>query len=97
MKTIIYMVRHAESPYDEGDERTRGLTAKGKVDAEKVTKLLLDEGIHLVISSPYSRAVQSVAGLAQHEITSTTGNMSYQAESLMQFARIGQLQCSRPY
>lgn len=66
MKTIIYMVRHAESPYDEGDERTRGLTEKGKVDAEKVTKLLIGEGIDIIISSPYSRAVLSVEGLAQH-------------------------------
>ncbi|KOP67229.1 phosphoglycerate mutase [Bacillus sp. FJAT-18019] len=66
METIIYMVRHAESPYDEGDERTRGLTAKGKVDAEKVTKLLVGEGIDIIISSPYSRAVLSVEGLAQH-------------------------------
>lgn len=66
MKTTIYMVRHAESPYDEGDERTRGLTEKGKRDAEKVTKLLIGEGIDMVISSPYSRAVLSVEGLAQH-------------------------------
>lgn len=66
MKTNIYMVRHAESPYDEGDERTRGLTAKGKDDAEKVTKLLIGEGIDIIISSPYSRAVLSVEGLAQH-------------------------------
>lgn len=66
MITTIYMVRHAESPYDEGDERTRGLTAKGKLDIEKVTKLLIDEGIDIIISSPYSRAVLSVEGLAQH-------------------------------
>ncbi len=66
MKTTIYMVRHAESPYDEGDERTRGLTEKGKRNAEKVTKLLIGEGIDMVISSPYSRAVLSVEGLAQH-------------------------------
>lgn len=43
MKTIIYMVRHGESPYNEGNERTRGLTPKGKVDIEKVTKLLMGE------------------------------------------------------
>jgi len=66
MKTVIYMVRHAESPYDEGNERTRGLTSKGKADAGKVTKLLIDEGIDIIISSPYSRAVLSVEGLAQH-------------------------------
>ncbi len=66
MKTILYMIRHAESPYDEGNERTRGLTAKGKADAEKVTKLLISEDIDVLISSPYSRAVLSVEGLAQH-------------------------------
>jgi len=66
MKTIIYMVRHAESPYDERNERTRGLTAKGKLDVERVTKLLIAEGIDIIISSPYSRAVLTVEGLAQH-------------------------------
>ncbi|MDR6726888.1 2,3-bisphosphoglycerate-dependent phosphoglycerate mutase [Paenibacillus amylolyticus] len=66
MKTTIYMVRHAESPYDEGNERTRGLTAKGRADVEKITKLLSDEGIDIILSSPYRRAVLSVEGLAQH-------------------------------
>ncbi|SDE43187.1 2,3-bisphosphoglycerate-dependent phosphoglycerate mutase [Paenibacillus sp. UNCCL117] len=66
MKTIIYMVRHGESPYNEGNERTRGLTPKGKADIEKVTKLLIDEGIDLIISSPYNRAILSVEGLAEH-------------------------------
>ena len=59
------MVRHAESPYNEGNERTRGLTSKGKLDAEKVTKLLIGEGIDILASSPYSRAVISIEGLAQ--------------------------------
>ncbi|WP_128100881.1 histidine phosphatase family protein [Paenibacillus sp. DCT19] len=66
MKTTVYMVRHAESPYDEGNERTRGLTAKGRADVEKITKLLSDEGIDIILSSPYRRAVLSVEGLAQH-------------------------------
>jgi 2,3-bisphosphoglycerate-dependent phosphoglycerate mutase len=65
MKTIIYMVRHGESPYNEGNERTRGLTPKGKIDIEKVTKLLKDEGIDMIISSPYNRAILSVEGLAE--------------------------------
>lgn len=64
--TIIYMVRHAESPYDEGNERTRGLTEKGKSDVEKVTQVLIDEGVDVVISSPYTRAVRTVEGTAQH-------------------------------
>jgi 2,3-bisphosphoglycerate-dependent phosphoglycerate mutase len=60
------MVRHAESPYNEGTERTRGLTPKGKADIEKVTELLIDEEIDMVISSPYARAVLSVEELAKH-------------------------------
>lgn len=37
MNTYIYMVRHGESPKLEGDERTRGLTEKGTLDAHRVT------------------------------------------------------------
>ncbi|OME78343.1 histidine phosphatase family protein [Paenibacillus sp. FSL A5-0031] len=66
MKTIVYMVRHAESPYDEGTERTRGLTTKGKGDVEKVTEILKEEGIDIIISSPYNRAILSIEGLAQN-------------------------------
>lgn len=65
MKTIIYMVRHTESPYTEGNDRTRGLTPKGKIHVEKVTELLKDEGIDIMISSPYARAILTVEGLAQ--------------------------------
>jgi len=65
MKTIIYMVRHGESPYDEGNERTRGLTPKGKSDIEKATGLLIGEGIDIIVSSPYTRAILSVEGLAE--------------------------------
>lgn len=66
MKTTIYMVRHAESPYDEGSEITRGVTTKGKRDIEKVTEILKVEGIDVIISSPYNRAILSVEGLAQY-------------------------------
>lgn len=66
MKTIIYMVRHAESPYTEGTERTRGLTTRGKSDVEKVTEVLKEEGIDVIISSPYTRAILSIEGLAQN-------------------------------
>ncbi len=65
MKTTIYMVRHAESPYTEGSERTRGLTPKGKINVEKVTEILKDEEIDIIISSPYARAILTVEGLAQ--------------------------------
>lgn len=65
MNTTIYMIRHAESPYDDGTERTRGLTTKGIRDVEKVTDILLEEGINVIISSPYQRAILSVKELAQ--------------------------------
>lgn len=38
--TTIYMVRHGESPKTEGNERTRGLTEKGKGDARIVADIL---------------------------------------------------------
>ena len=65
MKTIIYMVRHAESPYSKGSERTRGLTHGGMLNANKVTEILMDEGIDFIISSPYARAILTVEGLAK--------------------------------
>mgnify|MGYP002063647291 CR=1 FL=1 len=44
MSTVIYMVRHGESP-KEGNDRTRGLTEKGYLDAQRVTDILKDEKI----------------------------------------------------
>lgn len=64
METTIYMVRHAESPYTEGNERTRGLTLEGKKNVGKITEILKDEGINMIISSPYARAILTVEGLA---------------------------------
>lgn len=69
MKTFIYMVRHGESPkVDDGNERSRGLTLKGESDAQIVTELLKDEGIDTFISSPYSRAILTIEGVAAHVI-----------------------------
>ncbi|GAB6414458.1 histidine phosphatase family protein [Bacillus luti] len=60
MNTYIYMVRHGESPKLEGDERTRGLTEKGSIDAHRVTDILKTEEIDTFISSPYKRAVLTI-------------------------------------
>ncbi|WP_018759328.1 histidine phosphatase family protein [Paenibacillus terrigena] len=65
MRTFIYMVRHGESPKIEGNERTRGLTDKGKLDAHIITELLRDEGIDHFVSSPYRRATLTIEELAQ--------------------------------
>jgi len=60
------MVRHAESPYTEGNERTRGLTPLGKIHISIVTEILKNEEIDIIISSPYARAVLSVEPLAHY-------------------------------
>jgi 2,3-bisphosphoglycerate-dependent phosphoglycerate mutase len=64
MSTFVYMVRHGESP-KEGNERTRGLTPKGHLDAKRVTDILKDEKIDAVVSSPYIRSILTVEKLAE--------------------------------
>ncbi|WP_152400523.1 histidine phosphatase family protein [Paenibacillus cellulositrophicus] len=67
MKTYIDMVRHGESPKLEGSERTRGLTDKGKLDAIRITEVLMNEGIDTFVSSPYSRAMLTIEDLARSQ------------------------------
>ncbi|MHC0035289.1 histidine phosphatase family protein [Pseudoneobacillus sp. C159] len=63
MNTFIYLVRHGDSP-KVGDERTRGLTQLGELDANRVADLLKTEGINAVVSSPYLRSILTVEILA---------------------------------
>lgn len=66
MNTIVYMIRHGESPKGEGtEERTRGLTDKGESDALRLAGLLQEEGIEVFVSSPYKRAVMTMEELAR--------------------------------
>lgn len=64
MKTFIYMVRHGDSP-KYGDERTRELTEKGRLDAHRITDILQEERIDTVISSPYRRSILTVQKVAE--------------------------------
>jgi len=64
MKTTIYMVRHAESPYAFGQEKTRGLSEEGFEAARKIANLLTDVSIDHIVSSSYTRAIQTVQCLA---------------------------------
>ncbi len=63
MKTFVYMVRHGDSP-KEGNERTRALTEKGKLDTQRITDILVKEGVDTVFSSPYRRSIQTVQEIA---------------------------------
>lgn len=65
MNTDIYFVRHAHSVFDLENEELRGLSDKGRKDAEKVTEILSSESIDHIVSSSYIRAVQTVEGLSK--------------------------------
>lgn len=58
--TVLYFVRHAESLYAPGEERSRGLTERGKFDALRVRRTLQDTLFDAVVSSPYERAIQTI-------------------------------------
>ena len=62
--TNIYFVRHAEPNYNNHDDLTRELSPKGMMDRELVTEFLNDKQVDIVLSSPYKRAVDTVAHFA---------------------------------
>ena len=64
MLTNLYFVRHAHSTFTP-DELGRPLSNKGLADAERITNILQNENIDMIISSPYKRAVQTVEGVAK--------------------------------
>lgn len=66
METIIYFVRHADSPYVEGQERSRGLSDIGMKDALTVRNILMFEDIDVFYSSPYERAISTIRPTANH-------------------------------
>ena len=62
--TNIYFVRHAEPNYNNHDDLTRELSPKGMKDRELVTAFLAEKQVDVVLSSPYKRAVDTVAHFA---------------------------------
>ena len=62
--TNIYFVRHAEPNYNNHDDLTRELSPKGMTDRELVTAFLAEKQVDVVLSSPYKRAVDTVAHFA---------------------------------
>ena len=63
--TRIIFIRHADSNRQNHDERLRELSPKGLEDRKRVTKYLAGRGVDAVLSSPYRRAVDTVADFAQ--------------------------------
>ena len=62
--TKVYFVRHAESDKSVRDGRIRPLTEKGLVDRKLASDFLRDKKIDAVLSSPFKRAVDTVADFA---------------------------------
>lgn len=63
--TTVYFIRHAQPNYDNHDDVSRELSDKGLQDRKLVTKFLADKHIDVVLSSPYKRAVDTVADFAK--------------------------------
>ena len=63
--TRVYFIRHAESDISVRDGRIRPLTDKGLADSRLVTDFLQDKNIDAVLSSPFKRAVDTIAGFAE--------------------------------
>ena len=62
--TTVYFVRHAEADNTIRDGRIRPLTEKGMNDRRLVTEFLQDKSIEAVLSSPFKRAVDTIADFA---------------------------------
>lgn len=63
--TWVYLVRHAQPDNSVHEDALRPLTPKGWADRALVTRCLQDQGIDLVCSSPYKRAMDTVEDFAQ--------------------------------
>jgi len=60
----VYFVRHAEPNHANRDDRSRELTQKGLQDTAYVTEFFNGIEIDRIFSSPYKRAVDTIADLA---------------------------------
>ncbi len=63
--TNVYFIRHAESDTSVRDGRIRPLTTRGLASRSLVSAFLSDKGIDAVLSSPYKRAVDTIAAFAE--------------------------------
>ena len=63
--TTIYFIRHAESDRLVRDGRIRPLTEKGLADRKLVTEYLQDKNIDVVLSSPFKRAIDTIADFTE--------------------------------
>jgi 2,3-bisphosphoglycerate-dependent phosphoglycerate mutase len=60
---MLYLVRHAHSVYS--SDEMRDLSPSGHEAAGRVAELLAGSGVSRIVSSPYTRAIQTVRPLAE--------------------------------
>jgi 2,3-bisphosphoglycerate-dependent phosphoglycerate mutase len=63
--TTVYFIRHAQANNTVRDGRIRPLTEKGMRDRILVTEFLRDKNIDVVLSSPFKRAIDTIADFAE--------------------------------
>lgn len=63
--TVVYFVRHAQSDNSVSDGMIRPLTEKGMYDRTLVTAFLSDKQIDAAFSSPFKRAVDTIADFTE--------------------------------
>ena len=63
--TRTYFVRHAEPNYSNHNDRMRELSRRGMADRALVTRFLSDKHIDIVVSSPFKRAIDTIAPFAE--------------------------------
>ncbi|MFB4161594.1 histidine phosphatase family protein [Geomicrobium sp. JSM 1781026] len=66
MKTTIYFIRHAHSPFVFGGERERPLSDQGIAEAKRLRPVLSQIRFDHVFSSPYKRAIQTIEYALPH-------------------------------
>lgn len=74
--TTVYFVRHAEPNYENHEDFSRELSAKGLADRKLVTEYFSRIPVDAVLSSPFRRAVDTVCDFAKaygHEIVRMEG------------------------
>ena len=62
--TTVYFIRHAEPNFENHNDELRELSKKGIQDRKLVTEFLSDKEINYVFSSPYKRAMDTIADFA---------------------------------
>jgi len=63
--TTVYFVRHCEADNSVRDGRIRPLTEKGTRDTAFVMQFLKDKSIDAMVSSPFKRAIDTIAPFAE--------------------------------